>query len=218
MLIEHLKYYYSKFEESDKKMDKKENRAKIFLNFSVIVCILIGAFLIFTIVNEQKKPIARYSSLFSDYQSMSDNIGEPVSNPTIPTIGQVINWLYIDSTSEISYEENGWMCGDYSATLVINAKKKNWRIYVVIIYYSYDGNEGYGKRNPSGEYGHAFNLIYCEDGADLDSELDIWYIEPQSDKVWQINDHYNIYTYYSGGLSGTVWRAIYWVNFYFFFD
>lgn len=196
---------------------KKKEKAKIFFIFSVFTCVLVGTLFIISIVNEQRGPSSRFSNLFSDYQSMSDNIGDPVLNPTVPTIGQVIYWLHVDSTDKIPYEEGVWICGDYSATLVIYAKERNWRIYVVIMYYSFDDDAGYGKRDPSGEYGHAFNLIYCEDGADADSELDLWYIEPQSDTVWQMNVHYNAYTHYSGGLSGTVWRSTYWVNYYSYF-
>lgn len=197
-------------------MDIKKDKAKIFSIFLVIICISVGTLVVFTQVFEREELTG--SDVFSDYQSMLDNIGEPVSNPTIPTITHVISWLRTDVTDRIPYEENVWECGGYSATLVINAKEMNWRIYVVILCYSFDGGAGYGERSPSGDYGHAFNLIYCQDGDDLDSELDVWYIEPQSDGVWQLNyDHYTVYTYYSGGLVKTIWSTTYWVNYYFYF-
>ena len=193
-------------------MDIKENKKKLFSVILIIICISIGSIVIFVFVYEQPTD---YSSLFGDdYQSILDSIGEPVANPTIPTIEHVNYWLHVDKTDDILYIEDVWMCGDYATRLTVNAKENSWRMYVVILYYSVDGETGYGVTNPEGNTGHAFNLIYCQDGDDLGDELDVWYIEPQSDGIWQLNyDHYSVYNYYSG-LSGTIWEEIYWVNYY----
>lgn len=197
-------------------MDTKK-RKRNFIIF-IIAGVLVGTIVIFYIqTNEQRETSSRFSNLFSDYEAMLDAIGDPIANPTIPTIETVISWLRFDNTNNIPYEEGEWMCGDYSARLVINAKAKMWRMYIVIMYYSHEGDEGYGKRDPFGEYGHAFNLIYCQDGPDPDNDLDIWYIEPQSDTVWQITyGHYLVYTFYSGSY-GTIWQTTYWVNYYYYF-
>lgn len=197
----------------------KEKKIKSFSIFVIITCVLLGtSLLIYTQIFEQDD--SSLSDLFSDYQSMLDDIGESISDPITPTISQVETWLDTDVTNNIPYEEDVWMCGDYSATLVINAKLKNWRMYVVIIYFSVEGGVGYGKRRSSGDYGHAFNMIYCQDGDDLDTELDLWYIEPQSDGVWQLDffDYYNVYRYYPADSVRTVWKNTYWVNYYLYFD
>jgi len=195
-------------------MDLKKNKGKIFSTVFTILCLLIGTVTIFVYFYNQQNP--NYLSLFGeDYQELLDDIGEPIENPITPTIEQVNSWLAIDNTDEILYVENVWMCGEYATMLTVNAKEKSWRMYVVILYYSVDGESGYGKTNPNGNNGHAFNLIYCQDGVDEGDELDVWYIEPQSDGIWQLNyDHYNVYTYYLGGISGTIWKGIYWVNYY----
>ena len=116
------------------------------------------------------------------------------------------------------------MCGDYAAMLMVRAKEMNWRMRIACMFYSFSGDPGDGTSDPYGSYGHAFNLIYCQDGSDPDSLLDIYYIEPQTDAVWYASDgtgnhvHYTIYTYYSGGVSGTVWESgTYWVNHYGYF-
>jgi len=195
-----------------KSMDIKENKKKIFSIIFIIACVSIGTLVVFVFYSQQTPD---YTSLFGeDYQSLLDDIGEPVENPVVPTIEHVNYWLHVDKTDDLLYMEDVWMCGDYAARLVVNAKERNWRMYVVILYYSIEGETGYGASIPNGNNGHAFNLIYCQDGDDADDELDVWYIEPQSDGVWQLNyDHYDVYSYYYGS-SGTVWEDIYWVNYY----
>ncbi len=191
---------------------KKKSKSRLFSLFLFITSLLISAF-IFANIREQLSTSP--SSLFSGYQIIFPDIGEPVSNPTIPTIDEVISWLSGDNTDGIPYVEDVWMCGDYSTMLVINAKENNWRMRIAVMFYSYDVDEGYGKSALRGSLGHAFNLIYTQDGNDLDDELDVWYIEPQSDVVWNINyGHYEVYNYYFGGLAGTLWQNIFWVNYY----
>ncbi|KKL66526.1 hypothetical protein LCGC14_2144120 [marine sediment metagenome] len=195
---------------------KNKNKAKLFFVIVIITSVLLGAYIIYTQVIEGRE--SSVSDLFSDYYSMLDDIGDPVSDPIIPTISQVNSWLGTDVTNNVPYEEDVWMCGEYSTMLVINAKRKNWRMYIVILYYSVDGGSGYGKRSSSGDYGHAFNMIYTQDGDDLDDELDVWYIEPQSDGTWQLSyNHYSVYSYYPAGSIKTIWDTIYWINYYLYF-
>jgi len=194
-------------------MDIKKDKGKLFFIIVIITCLLFGAYFIYTQFFSTSSP----RDLFEDYDTMSDAIGDPVSNPTIPTISEVVYWLANeDTTDRIPYDEESWICSDYSTTLLINAKEENWRMYIVILYYSYDDDDAYGENTPYGEFGHVFNMIYCQD-ANGDGELDIWYIEPQSDGFWQLSFvHYNIYTYYVGTVS-SVWSGMYWVNYYFYF-
>ncbi|KKN01106.1 hypothetical protein LCGC14_1131040 [marine sediment metagenome] len=192
---------------------KKKNKSRLFYLFLFITSFLVSTFIFVNI--RDRLSSTNPSSLFSGYQIILPDAGEPVSNPTIPTIEEVVSWLSIDNTDGILYVEDEWMCGDYSVMLVVNAKENSWRMRIVIMFYSYDGDEGYGKSALRGSLGHAFNLIYTQDGNDLDDELDVWYIEPQSDVVWNINyGHYEVYNYYSGGLAGTLWQSIFWVNYY----
>jgi len=193
-------------------MDIKKDKGKLFFIIVIIVCLLFGVYIVYTQYFSES-PI----DLFEDYDEMSDAIGDPVSNSTVPTISEVIYWLANeDTTDRIAYDLETWICSDYSTKLLINAKEENWRMYIVILYYSYNGDDSYGENTPYGEYGHVFNMIYCTDG-DGDGELDIWYIEPQSDGVWQLNRvHYNTYAYYIGTAS-SVWSGMYWVNYYLYF-
>lgn len=191
---------------------KGKNKTRLFSLFIFITSFLVSA-IIFVNIREQFS-IAP-SNLFSGYQIILPDVGEPVSNPIIPTIGEVVSWLSGDNTDGIPYVEDVWMCGDYSTMLVINAKENNWRMRIAVMFYSYDGDEGYGKSVLRGSLGHAFNLIYVQDGSDPGDDLDVWYIEPQSDVIWNINyGHYRVYNYYSGGLVGTLWDTIFWVNYY----
>lgn len=193
-------------------MDIKKNKKKIF-SILVTICLSVGTLVAFVYIYYQLTP--DYSSLFGDdYQTVLDGIGESVVDPIVPTIEQVNSWLHFDETDDILYVEDVWMCGDYAIRLVVNAKENSWRMYVAFLYYSVVDESGYGVITPEGNTGHAFNLIYCQDGDDLGDELDVWYIEPQSDTVWQLDyDHYSVYSYYSG-LSGTIWEDVYWVNYY----
>ena len=193
-------------------MDIRENKKKLFSIVSIIAFLSIGALVVFVFYSQLSPD---YSFLFGDdYQSLLDDIGEPIEDPLIPTIAQVNSWLSLDKTDELLYIEDVWMCGDYAARLTVNAKEKSWRMYVVILFYSLEGESGYGIHNPEGNIGHAFNLIFCEDGADEGDDLDVWYIEPQADTIWQLDDgQYVAYNYYFG-LSGTIWEEVYWVNYY----
>ncbi|TKJ24101.1 MAG: hypothetical protein CEE43_00020 [Promethearchaeota archaeon Loki_b32] len=161
-----------------------------------------------------------YNFLFGEYYSILSVLEDPLTNPVIPTISQVQNWLAIDDTDDMSYTEN-WMCGDFSAMLMVRAKAMNWRMRIACMFYSYNGDFGWqDPSDPYGSYGHAFNLIYCQDGSDSDNYLDVYYIEPQSDGVWYVHYgdynhvHYEIWWTFTGGISGTVWQEPYYVNHY----
>lgn len=167
-----------------------------------------------------------YNELFGDYQSILDILtiaGNPLTDPDTPTIQEVLNWLAIDNTDTFEYTEN-FMCGDFSAMLMGKAKLMNWRVRIACMFWSYNGDAGWqDPTDPYGEYGHAFNLIYCQDGSDAGSELDIYYIEPQTDKVWTViissvpYVHYQIWLTFTGGINGTVWTEPYFINHYNYF-
>ena len=169
--------------------------------------------------------ISDYSSLFGQYQSILSVLDDPLVAPIIPTIDQVQSWLSTDDTDEHEYIGNEWMCGDFAAMLMVKAKANNWRMRIAIMSWSYNGEDGWDNPYSYGSYGHAFNLIYCQDGDDPDNELDIFYIEPQSDTMWWLNygddnhfTHYTIWsTFSSSDYSGRVWTETYYVNYYNYF-
>ena len=194
-------------------MNKMKNKnIKIFFMFIIVVCTLFVGLLYFTGLFKQEEIVVGDLTIL-------DKINDPVLNPEIPNINEVIFWLHTDKTDKISYITDVWMCGEYATTLVINAKEENWIIYRIVIYFSYYGEEGYGIKNDIGiNDGHAFNMIYTKDGDDLDIELDIWYIEPQTDYMWQLDTgHYDNYVYYLGGVDETIWYASYWTNYYYYY-
>ena len=59
-----------------------------------------------------------------NYHPSLEDLGEPIENPTIPTIEYVKYWLFVDKTSKILYVEGEWECGDFSDRLDINAKER----------------------------------------------------------------------------------------------
>ncbi|MBA7519886.1 hypothetical protein ES705_11974 [subsurface metagenome] len=175
------------------------------------------------LLDDYNELLTDYNSLFGQYQSILSVLKDPLTNPVIPTISQVQNWLAIDDTDDMLYTET-WMCGDFATMLMVRAKAMNWRIRIACMFYSFDGEDGWqDPTHPYGENGHVFNLIYCQDGSDLDTDLDIYYIEPQTDKVWYViiggipHIHYEIWLTFTGGLSGTVWQEPYYVNHYSYF-
>lgn len=169
----------------------------------------------------------QYYDLFGNNQTLIDALQEPLTNPVIPSMNEVIDWLSVDDTDTFPYVDGIWMCGDYAAMLMTRAKTMNWRMRIACMYYAFSGETGYGDTaDPYGSHGHAFNLIYVQDipSGDPDSFFDILYIEPQTDVYWFVvngtggYNHYDIWTYYSGGMAGTVWSSgMYWVNHYSFF-
>lgn len=169
--------------------------------------------------------VSDFNDLFGQYQSILSVLEDPLTNPTLPTVSEIQTWLYYDDTDEHSYTSN-WMCGDFAAMLMVRAKEMNWRMRIACMFWSYSGESGWeNPADPYGSYGHAFNLIYCQDGNDPDNELDIFYIEPQSDAMWWINygdnnhfTHYTIWnTFSSSDYSGRVWTETYYVNYYNYF-
>ena len=161
-----------------------------------------------------------YNDLFSDFEQLRTAFEKPLTNPIIPTISQVQSWLSQDDTDQNSYVSNVWMCGDYAAMLMTRAKEMNWRIRIVVMFYSFEGEWGYGSTtNLYGTDGHVFNLIDCTDG--------IWYIEPQSDGTWYIitgithtRTEFNVHTYYDFTDSDveSIWDGYnWWTNFYGYF-
>ncbi len=160
---------------------------------------------------------AQYSSLFADHEALKAAFEDPLSHPTTPTISQVRNWLPTDSTDENTYVDGVWTCGDFAAMLMTRAKEMNWRIRIAVIFYSFEGESGYGNiGDVYGSHGHAFNVIECTDG--------IWYIEPQSDATWYLvrsgtNDRTEFYLHwyynFEDSTRGTIWDGYsFFVNFY----
>jgi len=179
-----------------------------------------------TLENDYNALYDEYNSLFAQFQSILSVLEDPLTNPVIPTISQVRNWLATDDTNNILYTDV-WMCGDFSAMLMVRAKAMNWRIRISIMFYSFEFESEYGEyyTYPYGTGGHAFNFIVCQDGSDPDSNPDIWYIEPQTDKTWWLNDgnnnhgSYDIHTAWYNTIPNTIWyntypNIPYWVNHY----
>jgi len=170
-----------------------------------------------------------YSNLFSDYDALRTAFEEPLTSYVVPTISQVQNWLAGDDTDSFAYVNDTWMCGDFSAMLMTRAKTMNWRMRIALMFYSFNGESGWMSTDgydQYGEHGHAFNLIWCQDGNDADSELDVLYIEPQTDGEWWFIDGsgnvdtfnlYALYTFLSG--FDTIWdgQGTFWVNHYSYF-
>ena len=159
-----------------------------------------------------------YDNLFADYEALEGLYEDPMTSHIIPTTTQVINWLATDDTDSHSYIVGEYMCGDFSVMLTVRARLMNWRMRICGMSYSYSGDPEYGNSNQFGEYGHAFNLIFVQDGSgDPDSELDVLFIEPQTDMAWFWFDGsgntnlFSIFDYY-GIITGTVWSNTFWVN------
>lgn len=172
------------------------------------------------LVDDYNSLSSSYSSLCGSYQSVLNVLEKPLTSYVIPTISEVHFWLSSDNTDEYDYVNNTWMCGDFSAMLMVRAKAKNWRMRIAVISFSREGDAMYNMNYPYGEYGHAFNLIYCQDGSDSDSELDLYYIEPQTDRVWWINygdDNHELHYIMWGGYYYGYWGDPYWVNYYNYF-
>ena len=160
--------------------------------------------------------LENYNSLFADYEALKAAFEDPLENPVIPTISEVRDWLEIDDTDQCEYVSDVWMCGDFAAMLMTRAKAMNWRMRIVTVQYSYEGELGYGSTlNVYGSGGHAFNLIECSDG--------IWYIEPQNDGRWYFTSGGNrvlmhIHGYYTFSCGNSIWDGYtIWTNFYGYF-
>ncbi|UCC33569.1 MAG: hypothetical protein JSW53_00750 [Candidatus Bathyarchaeota archaeon] len=119
----------------------------------------------------------QYTSLFNDYDALLEAFNEPL--PTtyeeVPSIHELEQWLAIDETDEIRYDEPDFLCGDFAVMLSLHAKLERWDIGVV-------GVVGYTESLES--FAHAFNAIICDEG--------LIYIEPQSDEIWSYGDHEEI--------------------------
>ncbi|TKJ26794.1 MAG: hypothetical protein CEE42_04245 [Promethearchaeota archaeon Loki_b31] len=150
-----------------------------------------------------------YNILFGDYQSILSVLEDPLTNPVLPTNSELYYWLEDDNTDTHKYTEN-WRSGDFSAMLMVRAKEMNWRMRISCMFWSYDGDVGWqDPAEPYGSYGHAFNVILCQD-CDGDGNEDWLYVEPQTDRVWYVIIgaesfvHYDIWLTFTGGITGTV--------------
>ena len=169
---------------------------------------------------------SNYNDLFGQYQSILSILEDPLTDPVLPTVEEVLTWLDSDDTDTYIWVEGIWECGDFSAMLMVRAKEMNWRMRIACMFYSHAGESGWQSTDgydQYGEHGHAFNLILTQDSDDVGSEPDVHYIEPQTDLMWYLSwaswgvSHYRIYYTYTGGLTGQLFGTNYWVNHYSFF-
>ena len=93
-----------------------------------------------------------------------DTLIYPLTDIIVPTYDQVREWVDEDNTDEFNYTEGVLECGDFATILMTRAKAMNWRMRIACMRYSFFGEFGYGTTDPYGSNGHAFNLIYCQDG------------------------------------------------------
>lgn len=160
--------------------------------------------------------LIEYDKLFNDYELLRNAFEEPLENPTTPTHEELVNWLSEDNTDEHGYTESVWECGDFAAMLMTRAKEMNWRMRIAIVFYSFEGDSGYGSESDVyGSGGHAFNIINCTNG--------IWYIEPQTDGIWDIKNstgdriEFTIHNFYNFEFKypDSIWDGYWWwTNFY----
>jgi len=158
--------------------------------------------------------MAAYVTLFADYTDLLHTFEDPLDTVVVPTLDEFKDWLYEDNTDECQYVNDQWMCGDFAAMLMTHAKTMNYRVRIVTIFYSFEGEIGYGSPlNIYGSGGHAFNVIHCSDGT--------YYIEPQTDAIWwfggdasiemEIHHYYNFESY----TGGSLWDGYtFWSNFW----
>lgn len=137
---------------------------------------------------------ANFESLWNIYNILNSPLNE---NYSYPTVDNVLDWLWdIDDTDESEYIESVWMCGDFASMLMTRAKLMGWRMRIACMFYSEEGDAGWLNPNDIyGEYGHAFNIILCQD-YDGDGTLDWIYIEPQTDAAWWVGYGSDIYVHY----------------------
>ena len=161
-------------------------------------------------------------SLKNKYDNLISVLEDPLTDPDTPTLDELFNWLVIDDTNENEYTEY-FTCGDFATMLMIRAKEMNWRMRIAYMFWSYEGDSGWqNPSDPYGSYGHAFNVILCQD-YNGDSVDDWFYIEPQTDAIWYVMIggvsfiHYKIWYTFTGGISGTVWSESYFINHYGYF-
>jgi len=176
--------------------------------------------------NEYDDLLNNYTQLFGDYQSIQNILylaANPLTNPDTPTYNEVVDFLEADILDSYNYTEN-FMCGDFASMLIGRAKiVRNWRMRIACMFYSFEGDIGWeDSTDPYGSYGHAFNVILCQD-IDGDGTEDWIYIEPQTDAIWGVvigTDwyvHYEIWHTFTGGIEGTMWSEPYYINHYSYF-
>lgn len=170
-----------------------------------------------------------YNDLFGQYQSILSVLEDPLTSPVLPTLSEVQTWLYYDDTDSLIYNNITWMCGDFSAMLMVRAKEMNWRMRIAVVSFSESTDPNYGIATPFGAYGHAFNLIYVQDipNGDIDSNPDVLYIEPQTDNYWAVpnfigGSYLHYWHWVSDIWRGTTWIGglspnSHWINYYNYF-
>ncbi|MFQ6068790.1 MAG: hypothetical protein ACE5KD_04515 [Candidatus Bathyarchaeia archaeon] len=117
----------------------------------------------------------QYTGLFNDYNALLEAFNEPLSYEEIPSTYELEQWLAIDETDKIQYDEPDFVCGDFSVMLSLHAKMKHWDIGVVGVF-------GYNETYES--FAHAFNAMISTEG--------LVYVEPQTDEVWWYTNHEEI--------------------------
>ena len=118
---------------------------------------------------------ANYTPVFSNYSALLEVVENPLSHEDVPSVDELNQWLAVDKTDEIEFEEPDFLCGDFTTMLSLHAKMNNWDMGVITIY---------GRTTDGEDFAHAINAIICEEG--------LVYIEPQTDEVWWLRDHRDI--------------------------
>ncbi|MFW6111006.1 MAG: hypothetical protein ACOC6H_03110, partial [Thermoproteota archaeon] len=113
-----------------------------------------------------------YELLFNEFNESLESFNHPLAYEVVPTTQEVEEWLDVDKTNDIEYDDPDFLCGDYAVMLSQHAKLENWDMGVVVV-------QGYNENHTS--VAHAFNAIICEEG--------LIYIEPQTDEVWWYQGH-----------------------------
>lgn len=122
---------------------------------------------------------AAYTSLYQEHQALETLFNEPLNNITIPTWDEVEQWLQSDRTSEITYDSEKFLCGDFSIMLIQHAKAMNWRMLFTVIEFDYYSENPSGIERHHGNNAHAFVSVFTTEG--------IVYIEPQTDFMWYLH-------------------------------
>jgi len=125
--------------------------------------------------NEYAVLQGQYVSLFNNYNALLEAFNEPLSYEEIPLTSELEQWLAVDETDEIRYNDPNFLCGDFSVMLSLHAKLKHWDMGVVAVF---------GLTGSYESFAHAFNAIKCDEG--------LVYVEPQTDEVWWYENHEEI--------------------------
>lgn len=124
-----------------------------------------------------------YDTISEQYETLLKLWNEPLEYVLTPTWDEVIAWLETDQTDAISYDQEKFLCGDFSIMLIQHAKEMHWRMLFTVIEFDFYNDNPNGTERHHGDYGHAFVSIFTTEG--------IVYIEPQTDYTWYLYEEEN---------------------------